>query len=503
MTRTLPVASFVLGLALGADPFIAQAAPGSSSDTRQAEGLIMVDYEVVPVPGSASIDLMGFHFLNKMNDWLYLGIGGYAPLFKGEYGGFMALDVTGHVQRRLFGRVFGNAGLSVGGGGGGKSVQQSIVLSGTGGFYKAYVGLGYEFEHFSVGANLAKIKFAKSAIEHSQLNVFAQVPFSYTAASYAAAGERASPQAVADAGRNVMTLGFDNYRQINPTGSNKGTIRVVDLQFSRFWTDSSYWFVNAAVGYKGMPLYNQVLGGVGYRWALSPQWNLSGQLGVGSGGYAPEKIDTGPGLLVFPKLTAEYQLDRNFGLALSAGYLAAPKGTSKNYTLGASLNYHLNSGQGAAGDAGGADWPVYKGYRINLFQQTEFNVTDQDVRRGSINMVTAQLDSSIGEHLYIPVQVSVAYNAYLGYPGYGEILGGIGVQNRYAKDQRFQFFGQLLAGTNSHGLIFKTGAGVTVGVSDQLALYGVAGQTFAPRSGEFRSDYVGLGLSYRFSVAGR
>ena len=55
------------------------------------------------------------------------------------------------------------------------------------------------------------------------------------------------------------------------------------------------------------------------RVAVAPRVNLYGQLGFGSGGYAPEKIDTGPGLLVYPKVSAEYLLNKNFGVALSAG----------------------------------------------------------------------------------------------------------------------------------------------------------------------------------------
>ena len=121
----------------------------------KADGMFMLDYQVIPVPGNKSIDLLGFHAFTKLNDWMYLGIGAHAPMIKGEYGGFMTVGVTAHAQRKLFGNVFGNAGLSMGGGGGGKSVQHSIELSGTGGYVKSYVGLGYEFESFSVGANVA------------------------------------------------------------------------------------------------------------------------------------------------------------------------------------------------------------------------------------------------------------------------------------------------------------------------------------------------------------
>ncbi len=485
-----------------------EASPASSqqSNLSKAEAIVMLDYQVIPVPGIKPIDLMGFHLLNKINDWMYLGVGGYAPMFKGEYGGFMAFDVTAHIQHKIVGDLFADVGVSAGGGGGGKSVQQSKVLSGTGGFYKAYLGLGFELKDFSVGANISRMKFMNSAIDHSQLNLYLQVPFSYSIGPYASSGEGLSragnphtPEGFSDPNENILSFGLDNFLQIKPEGSNKDTINLVDLQFSHFMSKNIYWLCNVGVGYHGLPLYNHVLAGLGARAQLLPRVHVYGQLGLGSGGYAPDTIDTGSGLLVYPKVSAEYLLDKNLGVSLSAGYLFAPNGSSKNYTLGAALNYHIHSGDGSPGstDASGS---LYRGYRLNLFQQTEFNVSYKDKVRSRINLLTLQGDGMINENLYLPVQVAVAYTDYLGYPGYGELLVGIGVQNKYHKDSRFQVFGQLLVGTNVHGPILKYGLGLNYGLSDRMAIYCLAGQTIAIDKDKFKSDYTGLGVTYRFSM---
>ncbi len=527
MIKQFPNLLVVVGLFLGASFALAQEAnlvsnqntkldsSESVSTTRsersnliKSEGIVMLDYEVIPVPGNKSIDLMGFHLLNKVNDWMYLGVGGYAPLFNGEYGGFMAFDVTAHVQRRIFGNFFAAAGLSMGGGGGGKSTEQSKILSGTGGFVKSYIGLGYDFRDFSVGLNLAKMKFTKSAIDNSQFNIYVQVPFSYSIGSYASSGDRVfsadkpdAERTFVDSGENTLTVGLDNFLQINPEGLIKETIHIADLQFSHFMTKNSYWYATAGVGYHGMPLYNQVLGGLGYRVRISPNVNLYSQLALGSGGYDPETINTGSGLLVYPKISAEYLLDKNLGFSLSAGYLFAPMGSSKNYTFGASLNYRIHSGGESSAASDTNESVVYRGYRFNLFQQTEFNVKYRDIGRSKINLLSAQIDKIMSDHIYIPIQVSVAYDTYLGYPGYGELLAGIGVQNKYYENNRFQLFGQFLVGTNVHGQILKTGVGMNYGVSDRLAIYALVGQTFSiDKEKEFKSDYVGLGMTYRFSV---
>src|ERR1700690_591143 len=139
--------------------------------------------------------------------------------------------------------------------------------------------------------------------------------------------------------------------------------------------------------------------------------------------------------------------------------------SSRNYTFGASLNYHINSGDTSsiASDAG--ESVFFRGYRFNIFQQTEFDVRDKGIDRGSIDSISMQLDNLVDDHVYIPVQISAAYNGLL---GYGELFAGMGVQNKYSKDSRFQLFGQLLVGTNSHGLVLKPGIGLNLGLSDQL-----------------------------------
>lgn len=479
-----------------------------ASMLSRGEGMIVLDYQSIPVPGLPSIDLLGFHIFNKVVDGVYVGVGAYAPLLQGEYGGFMAFDVTAHVQRRIWKRLFANAGLAAGGGGGGRSTAQSVVLSGTGGFVRAYAGLGLDFDDFSVGANASHMKFKQSAIDHTQLNLFLQLPFSYALGSFADFGARLNAAdteaAFAQSSANTLTLGLDNFKQIDPQGSNKSTIRLADLQFSHYLGRSSYWFVGLGVGYRGLPLYNQLIGGLGVRLDVAPRFSLQAQVGLGSGGFAPEKIDTGTGMLVYPKLAAEYALTQDFGLAATAGYLWAPKGSSKNATYGLALNYHLQSPRRTAAAGAVPDGAVLRGYRFSLLQQTETGVRVRGESRSDIHLLAVQLDTLLSDHFYIPIRAGVAYNAYLGFPGYGELLAGVGVQNKFNRNDRFQFFGQMLVGTNVHGLILQPGIGINLTLSERLALHASGGKTFAASSnnGNFRSTVLGLGLSYRFSVPG-
>ena len=473
---------------------------------RPNAAMILLDYQVLRVAGDKPIDLAGFHVYNKVADWLFVGAGLYAPLFKGEYGGFTAYDIGAHAQQRLTPQIFATVGLSAGGGAGGRSVEQAKALTGTGSFFKGYVGLGYDFGNFSIGANVARMKFSHSAIDGTQGNVFLEIPYSYLTGPFASHGQRLSPAdarlAAEGSGERMLTVVFDNFQQRNPEGSFKGVFNIADFQYAHFFARDTYWYAGLGVGYRGLPLYNHVLGGVGQRLQLSPRIAVYGQLGVGSGGYAPERLNTDAGLLVYPRLAAEYALTDDLGLSLSTGYLLAPKGTSKNVSFGVALTQHLRVGERPTLASNRGAQPSYQAFRVSLFQETDARVRFLDVDRGHLQMIGIQVDAIIDDRWYIPLQGSVAYSTYLGYPGYGEVLGGIGVQSRTGRDDHLQGFAQLMAGTNVHGVAVKGSAGLRYVLNDRTALHLTAGriQARSAAGNRFTADSAGVGLEYRFSI---
>ena len=477
----------------------------AATELRRSDGLFTLEYQSVRVPGDRPIDFFGAHVFHRLTDGVYAGAGFYAPLVRGEYGGFIAADVGVHVRQRLGGRVLGIAGLGVGGGGGGRDVEHSKRLSGSGGFAKAYAGLAYDFGAFTVGGTWSRMKFRNALIDGSQFNGFVEVPFSYLSGPFAAAGQRLGAaddaQASREMGESLLTLGLDHYAQQSPRGSNRSTIRLAELQYAHFFAPDTYWFGSIGMGYAGLPLYNQLIGGIGQRLRLSPAVTLYAQLGLGSGGYAPDVVDTRAGLLVYPKLAAELALTRDVGLAMTAGVMAAPTGSSRNLTYGLSLTRHLRAG--ASPDA--AAPAVYQGLRLSLLHQTDFNLRYRDVPRPAVQMIGLQLDLPLGRRAYLPLQASGAYNAYLGYPGYAEFLGGLGVQTLALPGERWQAYAQGLVGANVHGKTAKLAAGLRWLLDERLSLSAGAGRVWARSSsgGRFEADNVSVGLDYRFSVPSR
>ncbi len=476
------------------------------SRLKANRSLLMVDYQVVRVAGDEPIDLVGFHVMNEVADGLYLGAGLFAPHFKGVYGGFTAYDITLHGQRKIGPKWTLQAGLSLGGGAGGRSVENAKSLSGTGAFYKAYAGLGYDLGPAVLGLNLSKMSFQRSTINGTQANAYVQVPFQYLSGPWASHGQRLTSAeertATGAASERMLMLSQDTFSQINPQGSYKGNWSNVELQFSQYFARDTYWLANLGVGYRGMPLYNQVLGGVGQRLRVSSNITLYGQLALGSGGYAPERINTDSGFVVYPRLSAEVALTRDLGLSLSAGYLVAPEGTSKNRSIGIALTRHLRASPGPAATDSSGSGALFQGYRVGLFHQTQPSVSFAGIDRGRLSLVGIQAEALLNERWYIPVQAAIAYTTYLGYPGNGELLGGLGVQTLATRDDRLQGFAELMVGTNVHGLAVKAGLGLRYFVNDRIALRAMAGHIEARSAARNRysADSVSLGFDYLFSM---
>lgn len=510
-SRSVRPALLVALLALAGAAARAQSAPGAEPTEASAlsrhEARLMLDYQTVKVDGDSPIDLKGLQvYLPVAGGWS-VSAGLMAPMLSGRYGGFMGASVGVQRRWRLGGPVVALAGLAVGGGAGGRSPEHAKRLSGTGSFVRGQLGLGYDAGAVTLGAGVSRVKFRRAAIDGTQLNLFIDVPFSYLTGPYALHGQPLSrsddERAAREMGETLLSFTLDNYHQQRATGTYTGTVRSGEFQFAHFLTPQLYWFASFASAYSGLPTYNQLLGGLGWRWQPAPAWRLYAQLGVGSGGYAPEQIDTGPGLLVYPRLSAEYLLSPTVGVALSAGYLTAPKGDSRNPTYGLTLTRHLRAG--APGRAADAAPARYEGLRITLLHQSDTQLVYRDVKRPALHMIGLQLDVPLDARWYLPLQASAAYTSYLGYPGYAEIFGGIGLQTRLAPGERWQLFGQLLAGANVHGKGGKVNAGLRHVLDERLAISLSGGRIEARGSsgGRYTANNVVLGLDWRFAVPAR
>lgn len=486
------------------------------SKLEQANGIVSLDYTKLKLNEGGSFDLLGVHYLQQLHDWLYLGLGVDGPLLEGNYGGFFIADVTLHTQKKFLTNWFVDGGISVGGGGGGSSIGRIKALSGSGRYTKKYLGLGYEIDGVQYGLNYSRVSMPGSPVNDSGFNFFIQKPISFWVGSFDDAGKWVTP---ADFNfrehDSVISFELNNLTQINPKGSYRGHIELVSPQFSQFISKNDYLYFAFDLGFSGLDWYNQIHGGIGRRVAISPDWNLYGQIGIGTGGWVTDTIDTGSGLLIYPKVKAEYLWSKDLGLSLSAGYLTAPKGSSRNITVGAAVNFNLSALERGGSNADSGSGLKLTGLRMDLYDKVLTGITYNNIKINNVNMAMVQLDYVVNSNFYIPFQVGAATNSFQGYAGYTEMFVGLGWQSHYTETNKFQGFAQLSIGLNDLGVnrkqdvgpLLNAAIGFNYGLSDRLALFGQLGKSVSIKQytksdpdHNFKANTFGLGLTYRFSL---
>ncbi|WP_133239587.1 hypothetical protein [Pararhodobacter aggregans] len=479
----------------------------------------MIDYSAFTLTSGGDFDLLGVHYLQNINDWLAFGVGASAPIAGGNYGGFFAADVTLHAQRDIGRNFFVNAGLAVGAGAGGASVNGIRRLSGEGFYTRAYAGIGYHFRRFSAGVNYARVAIAGSELNDSTLNFFVQVPFSFAVGRFGDAGQvLTSDEFRAPQHQNIISLQFNHVQQINPTGLYQGTIGFASTQFTHFHTPNVYSYFGVDIGATGLLWYNQAHGGIGGRVALGRNVNLYAQLGIGSGGWVTDTIDTGPGFIIYPKVTLEYLWGNGVGTTLSAGYFYAPFGTSRNWTVGVGLNYHLSHPERRGGGVlAGAEYTL-RGIRLHTFGRVTSPIFYNGRESEGLTMVALQADYMLNDRWYLAGQIAAATNAFRGFAGYAEGFFGAGWQTRPFAGGRLQGYAQVLYGLNDVGVdparevgaLLYPSIGVNYYLNERVSIYGQLGATIslgrymnASMTNSWRNTSIGLGMTYRFSLPTR
>ncbi|WP_417628966.1 hypothetical protein [Pararhodobacter aggregans] len=508
-----------LGLSMAPGAAQGQDTPGGRPAFHDVGGRMMIDYSALRLTSGGDFDLMGVHYLQDINDWLSFGAGASAPIAGGNYGGFFAADMTLHAQRDIGRNFFVNAGIALGAGAGGASVNGIRRLSGEGFYGRVYAGIGYHLRRFSFGVNYSRVAIAGSELNDSALNFFVQVPFSFAVGRYGDAGRvLTSDEFRAPQHQNIVSLQFNHVRQINPTGLYQGDIGFASTQFTHFHNPTLYSYFAVDIGATGLLWYNQAHGGVGGRVALGRNVNLYAQLGIGSGGWVTDTIDTGSGFIIYPKVTLEYLWGNGVGTTLSAGYFYAPFGTSRNWTVGLGLNYHLSHPERRGGGTlPGAEYTL-RGFRLNVFGRVTSPIYYNGRESAGLTMLALQADYMLNERWYLAGQIAAATNAFRGFAGYAEGFFGAGWQTRTFAGGRLQGYAQVLYGLNDVGVdrarevgaLLYPSIGVNYHLNERVSLYGQFGATVslgrymnASMTNSWRNTSIGLGLTYRFALPTR
>jgi hypothetical protein len=461
----------------------------------RANADLRLGYETVKLPGDEHMGLVGTSYLAELTPGLCVGPAVYGAV-SGQRGGLFTVGAEAAVCTVLVGPLSLEAGLYVGGGGGGNApVGGGLML-------RPHADLLWDFGGYRLGVSVSKVRFPSGQIDSTQFGLVFGMNTEFT---YLPSGR--TPEPYGGSGRTGV--GFDRilavagaYRPGTGTLGVSGAplasqIGYVGTRADRFYTPNFYGGLEASGAASGGAAgYAEFLGTLGAEWALVPdRFTLGGRvaLGMGGGGNLP----VGGGLLGKAALDAALRLSRNVSLNLEGGWAKAPQGSFSAPFASLALRWDLDHPQG----------------QPTQFTHEEFSggvETYQLAARKngppqSLDNVTFKFNRFVSPSFYLSGQVHSAFAGNAGAFSVG--LVGAGAQTHLG--ERLLVGAEFLAGAAGGGGV-DTGGGAIVqpmayigyDLTRSLSLRLGAGKVKAA-SGPLDSTVVDLTLAFSFGVASR
>lgn len=480
--RALPAAVVLAVAAAAASPAAGQ---GSGTEARLRLGI-----ENVALPAGELMGLVGTTYLLEVHPGLCAGPAVYGAA-TGQRGGLFVVGAEAAWCTALAGALRLEAGLFVGGGGGG------VAPVGGGLMLRPHVDLLWDFGAWRAGVSLARVSFPSGEIGSTQLGLVIEVPTTF---DFLAPGTTTAP-AVGGGG-----LGWDRVlvvagAYLPPSGSTAnggaplaGRIGTVGMRAERVLAQHTFAGVEAnAAASGGVAGYAELLAEAGAELPLADErLLLSGRvaLGMGGGGAVP----VGGGLLVKAALGAQWRIAPELGLAVEAGWVRAPLGSFSAPFGSVALRWDLDAPAGApapvASQVFGAGVETYRAAARKVG-------APQDV-----HSVVLRMDRFVGAQTYLAAQVHSAYGGDAG--GFAAGLLGAGMQ--FGLDGGWRIGAELLAGAAGgggvavgSGAVVQPMAYVGLDLTRALSLRLGAGRAMAV-NGPLSSTALDLTLSFAYGV---
>jgi hypothetical protein len=469
-------------------------------------------YEQVSMPNNEKdMGLLGINYLFNLTKWGYLGFGGYAVV-SGKRGGLFVLGAEAGLKHRLYKRLFANAGVFLGGGGGHSS------LVGGGMMVRPHVGLSLHFKHVDVGVQYSKVHFTRGSINSNQVGLSVSLPSSLLYAPADASDYRIDSlknirynfPGFWDFDRNFVSAIEQTYFQKNGAKNTLGKVSdapmsLVGVRFGHFITPRTYLFLKLAGAFSGDNNgYMDVLGGLGYRYPFARRFTISAQLAAGAGGGGNTRV--GGGIEVAPSINLGYQFTPHWGVGLAGGYIKAIDDDFSAATLNVEITYAMllaSASDHALSPTKGSyafhTWHVHLLNQTYLRPQRISSRSHQDVQ-----LIGAKFDTMITRHIYLVGQGTSAYLGNSG--GYASGLFGAGIQGTASLWGHVSPLAEILVGAGgggglpvSGGLLVQPQVGLNYYFSRYLGVQATVGQVIAPQ-GDLDTTVLGASLTWHFST---
>lgn len=471
-------------------------------ERKTQEGFGQVDFLSIKMPdGEQNMDYTGLHYNLKLNDWSYTGIGLYGAV-GGIRGGFFTLGVNAGIQQKITDKLFIDAGIHFGGGGG-KSAKD-----GGGAFILPHLNLGYDFKHFSATAGYSYVNFFDGGeIKSNQFNVAVQIPLSFETASFKERENSFSVDDLKNTSWNILGNRISMLVHLNNARVTKGsyegnTIRLAGFELDSYISDDFFFFVKVDGAYHGIKAgYMDVFLGGGYHLSMNrSRTNILAKFGIGAGGGGG--VDTKGGFLIYPDISLEQKLFSNVYASINKGYLMSPDSHFVSSTYGLGLKYYIDK-DGITSEEKEFSEGKFKGFEAIIKQDLYLNAARDGGFNQNMHQISLQINFFLNKYLYATGQTSFANFGDAG--AYAEGIVGLGTQTNSFFNNTTSVFAQILGGaaggggiSTGQGLIIKPSIGVDHKLTDNLNLRAGVGYVKA-RGGNLSSTYLNLGVSYRFS----
>lgn len=241
--------------------------------------------------------------------------------------------------------------------------------------------------------------------------------------------------------------------------------------------------------------------GVGDRLVINNYFSYLIELAIGAGG-GPSNINTGGGLLVNPETGLEVNLNNNWAMDGTVGYLIAPETQFQSVTYNLGLKYGFNNFTPSMNGDSYTNLDLSK-WRADLFNQTLTNSSGVNGSNGSINSMAFDIDKFFNDNFYLKVGTAFAYAGQnTGGLAIGD--GGAGFQMNFSMIHPYaEFLIGVIGGggvKQGNGFIVEPTLGSYIDITDYFSLNLGGGIMRSLNSGDaLQTPFVNAGISYRFA----
>ena len=473
-----------------------------------------IDYLSINMPNDkdgnpeVNMGITGIHYNLWLTKSIYTGLGFYGSIH-GKRGGMFTLGINAGVKTMLSEKLFLDAGIHIGGGGG------ASTPDGGGAFILPHANIGYQFKNFSTTLGYSTINFFdKGNINSKQLRLGIQIPLIFEHAYFKDREHSFTSKKLQNSTWNQFSKRISMMLHINnlsPYGAsqltdgttlNRKTIRLAGFEFASYFTENWFAFFKADGAFHGIQGgYMDLFLGAGYHFSMNKnRTNILAKFGLGAGGGGG--ADTGGGFLLYPDISIEQKIYDKVYFSINKGYLSSPNQNFTSSTLGVGLKYYVDH-SGIKNTKTTSNKNKFKGIEISIGHQMYVGAQRMIQPTENLHQIALQLNLFLSKNIYLAGHTSFANFGNAG--AYAEGIVGIGYQTKLLLHKKVQFFTQIFAGAagggdvnTGQGLIIKPSLGLNYHLNETLKISTAIGKVKA-HGGALNSTSFSVGLNYNLS----